>query len=98
MNRSLSFQAACIRDVLPSARSEDISSGLSGAIRTIEWVDRNAEGIREFVRMMKECPIILEICKEFPGAIITDVRTIEKFRPTCPDDSGRLMEGADNGE
>lgn len=109
MSRSLSFQAACIRHVLPSSDSEDISSGLSGAIRTIEWVEKNADLIKEFVRMVKEAPIILEVLKEFPGATFTvrdvDARTIPpnspgtiSWRPDDPDGSGQVLEGADDGE
>lgn len=35
----LTFQASCIRDVLTSARSEDIRKGLEAAISTLTWLE-----------------------------------------------------------
>lgn len=71
MNRSLAFQAASIRDCVSSARSDEIRDGLEGAIRTIEWCERNAETIKEFIRLMKESPEILQIVRTFPGSTVT---------------------------
>lgn len=100
---SLAFQASCIRDCLPLARTSDIASGLSGAIRTIEWVERNADLIKEFVRMVKESPVFLEVLREFPGSTVVDVRTIPpnrpgslSWRPDVPDDGGQVSQEADD--
>lgn len=65
---SLAFQAGCIRDVLSSARSEEIRSGLEDAIRTIERCERHAPVIKEMIRIVKETPEILEVLRTFPGS------------------------------
>lgn len=65
---SLAFQAGCIRDVLNSARSEEIRSGLEDAIRTVEWCERHAPVIKEMIRIVKETPEILEVLRTFPGS------------------------------
>lgn len=68
---SLAFQAGCIRDVLCSARSDEIRSGLEDAIRTIEWCERQAPVIKEMIRIVKETPEILEVVRTFPGSRVS---------------------------
>lgn len=65
---SLAFQAGCIRDVLGSARSDEIRMGLEDAIRTVEWCERHAPTIRDVIKIMKETPEVLEVVRTFPGS------------------------------
>lgn len=67
---SIAFQAGCIRDVLGSARSDEIRMGLEDAIRTVEWCERQAPVIKEMIRIVKETPEILEVVRTFPGSSV----------------------------
>lgn len=67
---TLAFQAGCIRDVLNSARSDEIRMGLEDAIRTVEWCERHAPVIKEMIRIVRETPEILEVVRTFPGSSV----------------------------
>ena len=86
---TLAYQASCIRDVLCSARSDEIRSGLEDAIRTVEWCERQEPVIKELMRIVKETPEILEVVRTFPGS-----------RVSVSDVSGRIQcdERLDDGE
>ena len=68
--RSLTYQADCLRDVAARPEFEAIRSGLEGALRTVEWVNKNQTAIKEVVRLLKERPEVIEVMKTFPGAAI----------------------------
>lgn len=65
---TLAFRAGCIRDVLHSARSDEIKAGLQDAISTLEWCERHAPTIRDVIKIMKETPEVLEVVRTFPGS------------------------------
>ncbi len=65
---SLAFQASCIRDCLPSARSDEIRSGLEAAIRTIEWCEACGQTIKDLFQIARETPEVLEVVRTFPGS------------------------------
>ena len=68
--RSLTYQADCLRDVAARPECEAIRSGLEGALRTVEWVNKNQVAIKEVVRLLKEQPEVIEVMKTFPGSTI----------------------------
>ena len=68
--RSLTYQTECIRDAAERPECEAIRSGLEGALRTIEWVNKNQTAIKEVVRLLKEQPEVIEVMKTFPGSTI----------------------------
>lgn len=72
--RSLTFQAACIRDVLDAARSEEIRAGLEGALSTILWLEKQAELLRMWTQLRMSRPELFAalhaIATTFPGAQI----------------------------
>ncbi len=78
--KSLAFQAACIRHMEPSAPSDDIRAGLEQAIKTLEWLDRQAELLRMWGDLRKTNPelfaILRSIATTFPGAKIEDIRKL----------------------
>lgn len=67
---TLAFQASCIRDCLPSARSDEIRAGLEDAIQTIEWADRCGQTIKDLFQIARETPEVLEVVRTFPGSSV----------------------------
>ena len=76
--RSLEFQASCIADVLPAARSDEIRAGLEAAQSSLLWFHRRAELIRTMEAMRRSRPelyaLVHEISNTWPGVTIEDVR------------------------
>lgn len=72
--RSLAFQAACLRDTLPSARSDEIRLGLEGDLSTILWLEKHAELLRMWNQLRMARPELFEalhaIATTFPGSQI----------------------------
>lgn len=67
-NRSLAFQTSCIRDVLTSARNEDVRAGLEQAIKTLEWMQKGELVLKELMRLRKEEPELFETLRQLIGA------------------------------
>jgi hypothetical protein len=79
--RSLSFQASCIRDVLPSARNEETRSGLEQAIKTLEWMQKGELVLKELMRLRKEQPELFDTLRRLfgMGAKLSDIRATENL-------------------
>lgn len=76
--KSLAFQAACIRHMVPSAPSDDMRAGLGQAVKTLEWIERQSELLRMWDDLRKSSPelfaILHSIATTFPGSKIEDIR------------------------
>jgi hypothetical protein len=72
MTRSLPMQIACLRHCVAAARQADVGDQIlldaESAIKSLEWLSRNAELIREVRRLMLEHPAIVAVLREFPEA------------------------------
>ena len=79
--RSLAFQAASIRDVLPLAVNDGAREGLEGALATLLWLEKQSELLRMFDDLRRSRPelflLMRDIAREFPGARIDNISTRE---------------------
>jgi hypothetical protein len=78
--KSLAFQAACVRHMVPSAPSDDIRAGLEQAVKSMEWIERQSELLRMWDDLRKTNPelfsILSSIATTFPGSKIEDIRKL----------------------
>jgi hypothetical protein len=75
MSRSLPMQIASLRHCVAAARQGDVDDRIiedaEAGIKSLEWLERNPEIIREVRRLYLEHPAILAILSEFPGSLVT---------------------------
>lgn len=71
MTTSLPRQIAALRHCISLADADErVREDAEAGLKSLEWLDRNTEIIREVARLMKETPFVIEILREFPGAQI----------------------------
>lgn len=77
--RNLAFQCACVRDLLSSARSEEIRAGAEAAIKSLEWIAKGEDVLKWLIVLRREQPelfaALCELFKAFPGVHLDQVRS-----------------------
>jgi len=74
MTRSLPMQMAAITHCIAVARhagvEETIAANADCGVESLAWCDRNADIIKEVVRLMTESPAVIAFLRAFKGAEI----------------------------
>lgn len=76
--RSLSYQRQCVEHLIALCTDKKgmtgpIIEGAKQAARTIGWIEKRAELIREVDRLEREAPELADLLREFPGAHVARV-------------------------
>lgn len=65
--RSLQAQIAAIRDLLSSAKNDDVRACAEAAIKPLEWISKGEDVLKELVRLRKEEPELFKALSDLIG-------------------------------
>lgn len=78
--RNIHFQIAAIRDLIPSARSEEVKACAEQGLKTLEWLAMSEQIAKMIVNMRKDRPemfrTLSELLNAFPDAQPEDIRRV----------------------
>ncbi len=65
--KNLQHQISAVRDLLTSARNEDVRLCAEAAIKTLEWISKGEDVLKELVRLRKEEPELFRALSDLIG-------------------------------
>ena len=66
--KNLQHQISAVRDLLSSARNDDVRACVEAAIKTLEWLSKGDLVLKEMMRLRREDPELFELLRELIGA------------------------------